>query len=133
MTYYINPIWFYLMDVCGNLQAAFITFAILAGLVGVIFLIILGCLLTNGYEFEDEDDAKVLIKIKKGIILPFIFCTILTILSVATPSREGMTKMMIASVITQENVESVKGDVKELVDYVVDKATELSEKEKDKE
>lgn len=132
MTYYINPIWFYLMDVCSNLQAAFITIAVLTGIIGIVFLITLMCLLSNGYEFEDEDDAKFLTKVKKGIIVPFILCGVLTVLAVATPSKEGMTKMMIASVITQENVENVKGDVKELVDYVVDKAAEMNESKEDK-
>lgn len=127
MTYYINPIWFYLMDVCANLQGAFIFLAITLGVIGIGFLIALVCFLGEGYEFEDEDDLPLLKKIKRIFVTSFIFCGIFIVLAVATPSRDGMTKMMIASVITHENVESVKGDVKELVDYVVNKAEELNE------
>ena len=56
----------------------------------------------------------------------FLFCII--------PSKEGVTKMMIASVVTQENVQSVKGDVKELIDYITEKAIEIEvNKDKNKE
>ena len=44
------------------------------------------------------------------------------------PSEETINKMIISSVITKENIEGVKTDAKELVDYIVEKAAELKTK-----
>lgn len=129
MTYIINPIWFYLMDVCNNLQTAFVVLAITTGLIGVGFLITLAVMLDSGYKFEDESDATLLKKIKKTFTTAFIFCGVFIVLGVATPSKEGITKMLIASVITQENIESVKGDTKELIDYITEKVIEIKQEE----
>ena len=129
MTYYINPIWFYLMDICNNLQIVFTVLAVVLAVIGIGFLIAIPCIISEGHE-EDSPEIK---KVKKIFIKAFILCGIFVTLAVATPSKDALTKMLIASVVTQENVEKAKGDVKELVDYVVEKTTELNEKEKDKE
>ncbi len=50
------------------------------------------------------------------------------ILMAIIPSEETINKMIISSVITKENIEGVKTDAKELVDYVVEKAAELKTK-----
>lgn len=129
MTYYINPIWFYLMDICNNLQTVFTVLAVLLGVIGICFLIAVPIMLSERHD-EDSPEVK---KVKKIFVKAFIGCGILVTLAVATPSKDALTKMLIASVVTQENVEKAKGDVKELVDYIVEKTIELDEKEENKE
>lgn len=127
MTYYINPIWFYLIDVCGSLK---VVLGILSGCLIVVFLI--GFLIITGivadYEFDlNEECEKERNKISKKLRLFLIFGIISLCLFCVTPTKEGVTKMMIASVVTYENVESVKGDAKEIIDYITERAIEIKD------
>lgn len=134
MTYYINPIWFYLMDVCGSLKSVFPVVAVLLGLSTIGLGIFAIWFYTEECGYDDEESENFFKKLKKTIKLCAVFCIVFSFLTVITPSEAGLTKMMIASVMTEENVEEVKGDVKELIDYVADKATEINgtDKEGDK-
>lgn len=125
MTYYIHPIWFYLSDVCSGLKW---TFGLFAG--GLILLALIGFLIISGIatemefnldEEEEKEQTKYYKKFKLALIIGIIFCCLFCI----TPTKEGVTKMMIASVVTYENVDTVKGDVKEIVDYITEKAIEI--------
>lgn len=134
MTYYINPIWFYLSDICYSTKGVMLGMAITLVCFGLI-----GYLITSGiateweFHLNSEDEKKqekwfkrFKVSIILGIIAMFLFCII--------PSKEGVTKMMIASVVTQENVQSIKGDAKELIDYITEKAIEIEvNKDKNKE
>ena len=73
---------------------------------------------------SNEDDVKMLKGVKRGMRISLVLLIISAILTVATPSKDGVTKMMIASVITEENVEATKEDVKEIVDYITEKIVE---------
>ena len=117
MTYYINPIWFYLINVSTGMK---------------LFLIILGAvsLLVSAfacitYAVDDciditdlEDGEKKILKLlKKVIITSFIVLFI----GILVPSKETCIEMMIASQVTQENVTATKEEIYEIVDYVTDK------------
>lgn len=132
MNYYINPIWFYLIDVCSSLRGVF-SGAILLSVLGffgftIAYLIPIG---EGTYDMSDEEDVKLLKSVKRGMRITLILSIISSILVVATPSGDGVTKMMIASVITEENVESTKEDVKEIVDYITEKIIETKGKGED--
>ena len=122
MTYIINPIWFYLMDVCGGLGVA-------CGIIGACLLIIGGTAgLLCGWLFFDPDVDGEDNFVKKGLKIMkkcFIIGGICILLACVIPTKDGVTKMMISSVVTYENVETVKGDAKELVDYITEKALEV--------
>lgn len=130
MTYYIHPIWFYLMDICGSLKSGFPVLAVLSGLLAIGLGIFAIWFYTEECGYEDEESEKFFKKLKKVVKLSAILCVVFAFLTIITPSEAGLTKMMIASVMTEENVEEVKGDVKELIDYVADKATEINGTEK---
>lgn len=125
MNYYIDPIWFYLIDVCGSLETIFFGVIILSilGFFGftLAYLIPIG---EGTYDMSNEDDVKMLKGVKRGMRISLILLIISAILAVAIPSKDGITKMMIASVITEENVEATKEDVKEIVDYITEKIVE---------
>ena len=120
MTYIINPIWFYLMDVCGGLGVA-------CGIIGACLLIIGSVIgLFCGWLFFDaEAEDNFVTKGLKIMKKCFIIGGICVFLACVIPTKDGVTKMMISSVITYENVEAVKGDAKELVDYITEKALEV--------
>ena len=130
MTYYIHPIWFYLMDVCGSLKCGLPVLAVLSALLAIGLGIFAIWFYTEECGYDDEESEKFFKKLKKFVKLSIILCGVFSFLTIVTPSEAGLTKMMIASVMTEENVEEVKGDVKELIDYVADKATEISGTEK---
>jgi hypothetical protein len=55
-------------------------------------------------------------------VKPFTVITVIFIfLACAIPSKETCEEMMIASVVTHENVDQAKDDVKSIVDYVFDR------------
>lgn len=112
MTYYINPIWFYLMNVCDGLG----TLSSIVGGVfgfGTIALIALGL-----FAWAHEEDWN---SFKKHIKLSLIITVVFLSLSCIIPSKETCEEMMIASVVTHENVDQAKDDIKSIVDYVFDR------------
>lgn len=120
MTYYINPIWFYLMNVCDSLGT-------LLGVIGGILvlcsvvLIIMGAFAWACSNEEDEENEEDFNSLKKHIKLSLITAVVFLLLSCAIPSKETCEEMMIASVVTHENVQQAKDDVKSIVDYVFDR------------
>ena len=132
MTYYIHPIWFYLMDICESFKGVSLAIAI------VLFIFTLGGILiicgivtesdfSNLSDREKEEQNKWLKKFKVSTIFAIIFMCLFCV----TPTKEGVTKMMIASVVTYENVEMVKGDAKEIIDYITEKAVEIKSDKKE--
>lgn len=119
MTYYINPIWFYLMDICDWFKG--ISVAIL--IISVIALIFE----TVGWADSFIDEFKGIKSIKKIFISTVIIFIISLMLSIAIPTSKTITKMLVASVITVENVNEAKENTKELVDYIFEKVSEIKE------
>lgn len=132
MTYYIHPIWFYLMDVCSWIKG--IAIFVLVVSIFAILIEIYVCSDEYGDEIEeyffnrknkDKELPQYLIAIKKVFIGTIITLLISLLLSVTVPTSKTITKMLVASVITVENVESAKEDTKELVDYICEKISEV--------
>ena len=124
MTYYINPIWFYLINISEGVK----TFFGVAGGIVLILSIIALCLwgLDNAIDFAnlDDDEKKVVTAIKKIIITSLISIFICILI----PSKEACVEMMIASQVTHENVSATKEEVYEIIDYVTDKIDTPDEK-----
>lgn len=119
MTYYINPIWFYLMNVENSIRFLFIITGALASVVSIcIFIIWLadGCGTWNYKEMDDDEKATFKL-FKKIIIASFISLFI----GILIPSKETCIEMMIASQVTHENVSATKEEIYEIVDYITDK------------
>ena len=114
MTYYINPIWFYLMNVCENISALSM---LIGGVFGFGAIVMTIGIIVNKSEGDDEMVNLLTKYVKPSSIVAIVFI----FLTCAIPSKETCEKMMIASVITHENVEQAKNDVKSIVDYVFDR------------
>ena len=104
----INPKVFYLMHLFATIRLfSFITI----GLLSVAIIIILpDCCLQ-----EDTKQLKIFIYNKKTILILII--SILLLLFI--PSKDTMITMLISQNITIDNINSVKGQVFEIVDYIV--------------
>lgn len=59
-------------------------------------------------------------------ILCIVAAVIFLAIAFLTPSRETCYQMLVAHYVTYENVEIVGGQVKELVDYVLDRVNEIA-------
>ena len=127
MTYYINPIWFYLMNVSTGLQALFLVVGGAATLLTIIITPI--WINDNDVDIADMDDnEKKTIGIFKKIIVAGIISLFIGIL---IPSKETCIEMMIASQVTHENVSATKEEIYKIIDYITDKVN--GEESEDKE
>lgn len=107
----VNPIFFWLIDTGGNLR---ITFGILA----IVFLGIWGGIkffeLMDCYSDSEHSATWMLII---GIILAILWAMI--------PSANTCYKMLAASLITPDNLNSIVGTGKDIINYIVESATEI--------
>lgn len=116
MTYYINPIWFYLMNVSTGIK---VFLCVLGGFSLVFSVIVLITWANNCFDITDlDDDEKKILKLFKKIIIASI---ISVFIGTFVPSKETCIEMMIASQVTHENVTATKEEIYEIVDYITDK------------
>ena len=116
MTYYINPIWFYLMNISTGIKG----FLCVLGGFSLVFSVIAFITWVNDYVdiMDLDDDEKKIFKIYKKIIITSI---ITLFIGIFVPSKETCIEMMIASQVTHENVTATKEEIYEIVDYITDK------------
>lgn len=113
----INPWLFYLVDVIGNFKSA--CFALLLVIVigfGATVLIEVG-------EANDElelDAVKVIKTLKRMVAVAVLLMT----LDMLLPSKKTCYQMMIASQITDNNIQKAEDTIKKSVDYIFEKINE---------
>lgn len=117
MTPIINPWLFYLADVIGNFKSAcFVLILLIAISFGAITLIEIG-----GTADELElDEVKVIKTLKKMAIVVVLLMTFNMLL----PSKKTCYQMMIASQITDNNIQKAEDVIKNSVDYIFEKINE---------
>ena len=116
MTYYINPIWFYLMNVSTGLQALFIVGGASAFLTIIIIPIWVN---DNDVDIADMDDNE---KKTMGIFKKIIVAGIISLfIGILIPPKKTCIEMMIASQVTHENVSATKEEIYKIIDYITDK------------
>lgn len=119
MTPIINPWLFYLADVIGNFKSAcFILILIIVIAFGAIFLIEIGDSVDElGLEL---DEAKVIKTLKRIVVVGVLLMT----LNMLLPSKKTCYQMMIASQVTEENIQKAEDVIKDSVDYIFEKINE---------
>ena len=117
MTYYINPIWFYLMNTFEGIKIFLCVLGVFSLLISALALI--ASVVDGGIDITDldDDEKKIFNLFKKIIIASFISLFI----GILTPTKETCIEMMIASQVTHENVAATKEEIYEIVDYITDK------------
>ena len=109
-----NPIWFYFIELFDRFSIVFIViglFAVISGGATIFF-----------YKLEDEYIPKCTKKI-------IITGAIVALIGGIMPSEETCYKMIVASYVTPANIESVRGEAIDLVDYIIEKVDELTDNE----
>ena len=116
----INPLWFYLISVSSNLQCVCAVVAALVFIIGLLGLLLYPILEDIGTNPFKNYMPKL---ITVGVICAFV--------SVLAPSEETCYKMMIASLVTKENIEITAEAGKEAIDYIVDSIDKLLEEQEE--
>ena len=109
----INPWLFYIVDLLDGLK----TLCILA----VPVLVIVIGYLTITIDDLGRGDGKELIRTRKIVIL---FSISILIVIPFIPSKETCYKMMVASQITDNNIQKAEDTIKNSVDYIFEKINE---------
>lgn len=108
----INPWIFYFMNLADGFRAAGYVITILGFAVGIVSLMVYGM----------EHDELLPWKYLKWFIIAFVGGGAISIL---IPSQEVITKMLVASFITPDNIELGVEGVKAIFDYIITTAAEL--------
>lgn len=113
----INPWLFYLSDCLEGIQLVCI-FVVIALAIAIIIL----SLYAREYDLEDEEkELKSARRTRKIVIF---FSILLLIVIPLIPSKETCYKMMIASQITDNNIQKAEDVIKNSVDYIFEKINE---------
>jgi dipeptide/tripeptide permease len=117
MTYIVNPIWFYLIELCNDIK--------IAAALGIVMCIGLLCFafwkLSLAHDYGEEKDVK---KANKYIKLCIVGMIVMAIIACIIPSSNTCYKMLIASKVTEENIDAAGNTVKDCIDYIVDSIQE---------
>lgn len=114
MTPIINPWMFYLVDMIGSFQ-------ILSILIALLIIISFAIEIVKYDEAMDElDKVKVIKTFKKKVIVIALLITF----AIFLPSKKTCYQMMIASQVTEENIQKAEDTIKETVDYIFEKINE---------
>ena len=114
----INPLWFYLIDTVTSIKVVCLAMGIL---IWTALAIISLCHLS--WDIEDFTDfwkmkyTKIIAII--SVILVFVGCLI--------PGIETAYKMLVASLLTPDNIAALGESVSSVVDYIIDSVDKLIE------
>lgn len=121
MDYIINPWWFYFVSVLNTMH-----FLACAGAIASVFS--LGLIVFTYDEMKKMFEiAKITKRMKQLGVLSVVFLT----LTIFIPSEQTMTQMMIANVLTTENIKSGTDFTQEQIGKLVDKIADAAIKVKE--
>lgn len=117
--YYINPWVFYIIGLITNIQIACLSIAIAGGIIWAVGLLVGPMIIDEmtGIQEKKESYLKTFWKWIKRFPLIFSICVGLVIL---TPSEETIYKMMIASKISEDDVDHIVERLDEVVDSIIE-------------
>lgn len=120
----INPWVFYFISTANVLKIIFLIISI------ILFGISCACILiaadSDDSEYYDKEELKRGYKKSKGKIVAAIFFLILGVL---IPLKNTCYQMLVANYVTPNNLEVVKDNAKDIVDYIIEAADKISDKE----
>lgn len=120
MTPYINPWFFYWISVAKS--ARFFLYAI-GALSLVVAIIIIIPAAANAYDSEDlMDNLK---NVKKQLTAAILISIFSAMIAAFLPTEASMYKMVVAKVITPDNIAGGVDTIKQVIDYIVQKIAEL--------
>ena len=114
----ISPLWFYLIDTVTSLKAFFM-------MTGIITIIVLG-MISAGHAGWSMKDLHNFWKCKLTRILA-VTSLIFIIAGCFIPSAETAYKMLVASLVTPDNIAAVGESASNVVDYIIESVDKLIE------
>lgn len=108
----INPIWFYLSELCDNIKFISTMIIIVLG----ISLIVMGI----AYFIVADEFENIQKFYRNGIKKCISFLLPALIISIICPDEETVTKMIVASIITKENIEYTKEEIIDIAEEIND-------------
>ena len=121
MHYIINPWIFYLLEVIDTLDTC--CRIILAVFTVVFFVYAFVWFLEFGCWDEGTISPMQILKKFKVLLIIVILANVLI------PSKDTIYKMMIASQVTTENIDTAKETIQDVADYIIDAVKEIKDKE----
>lgn len=114
----INPLWFYLIDTVTSLKV----FIMVTGIGIVIILAIISLCHAGLSQSNLENFWK-----HKATKISAIISPILIIIGCLIPCPETAYKMLIASLVTPDNIDAAGGAVQDIIDYIINSVDTLLE------
>ena len=124
--YYINPWVFYIIDLITDIQIACLSIAIAGGIIWAVGLLVGPSIIDEITDTKEKEEAylKVFWKWMKRFPLIFLICIGIV---VVTPSEETMYKMMIASKISEDDVNHVIERLDDVVDSIIESKEQVDD------
>ena len=124
--YYINPWVFYIIGLITNVQIACLSIAIAGGIIWAVGLLIGPMIIDEmtGIQEKKESYLKTFWKWIKRFPLIFSICVGVV---VVTPSEETIYKMMIASKISEDDVDHVIERLDQVVDSIIESKEQVDD------
>lgn len=116
----ISPWIFYWMSVVDNLR-------ILIGFIGFLAAGITICFCLDWIVMSCTNEANS-VKYKQKIKPLCCIALVCGVLSVLIPSQTTLTRMIVASYVTPQNIEIMQGEANKSLDYLINKIIEVGEK-----
>ena len=104
----INPLWFYHIEVCGSLKNCSIIFAVLAGIMSIVSVILWRYYESQVRSWGDGGTDRLAANAWKwGLKIALTFFSIFIMFALFVPSSVTMSYMLTASLTTTDNINIV--------------------------
>lgn len=128
----VNPLWFYLINICGKAGGVLLASAIIFGIIAVICIGIYVCVLDDGeYKYYSDESKKMVDSTFKFGKKSVVICVVSCILLCLTPSEKACYQMVAATVVTPDNITAVGDTATDIVDYIVDSVSQITDDDDD--
>ena len=121
----VNPIWFYLCSVIDGVKSIFTNF-------WGVYAICTAAIIIFGALFADDGIVKVASVVefvKKWLKIGIPIVIISLVADAFIPSQDTCYQMLVASMVTEDNIEYVGNKATDLIDYIVDKVDTMLDEE----
>lgn len=118
MNYVIHPGWFYLMSVGEKVSFVAGFLALITGIISAVVICFYIAMREDEHLYKNELKAFTELKLVKRLVITFIVTLVLFLL---IPGANTCKEMMVASVITEENINATEEHIDKVIDKIIDK------------
>lgn len=122
MNYFINPSWFYWLNVINEVKGSLIALLVISAILGAIGWIAYGMCRYSIKEWpsiSEKEERAMPVWLRVAIISSIAF-GILLLVNIFVPTKDTLVEMMIAKFATYENVDLTVDAIKGIADYIIE-------------